>query len=97
MELRDKIETRRVDVSETNRKRTVKLVARTDRLFATPTLLSGAARALDLAGTFNAYNVSSTPEEADALALASDWGVVGNDLWEAFHRLQSSMPTTAGD
>jgi hypothetical protein len=29
------------------------------------------------------YNISSTPAEADAKALASDWLAVGQDLKEA--------------
>lgn len=52
----------------------------TDFLFPTSTFLTGVARVLDLFGTFDRYNVSRTPEEADALAIASDWQMVGQDL-----------------
>lgn len=54
-----------------------------DFLFAQPSLLSGAARVLDLFGRFDGYNVSTTPEDADDKALRSDWGVVGQDLKQA--------------
>lgn len=53
---------------------------RTDILFARSSFLSGVARVLDIFGTFDRYNVSRTPEEADARAIASDWQMVGYDL-----------------
>jgi len=55
----------------------------TDFLFAKPSLASGVASALDLMGVFPSYNISKTPEEADAKALLNDWYNVGNDLAEA--------------
>ena len=50
-----------------------------DFLFAQPSFLSGAARVLDLGGTFDQYN---TDPDADSVALASDWLVLGDDLFE---------------
>jgi hypothetical protein len=52
----------------------------TDSLFACPSFASGAARVLDLGGTFDEYNSSPTPDDADAQALWSDWAVVGQDM-----------------
>ena len=52
----------------------------TDSLFARPSFASGAARVLDLGGTFDEYNTSATPEDADACALWGDWAVVGEDM-----------------
>jgi hypothetical protein len=49
-------------------------------LVASPSFLTGVARTLDLYGQFDAYNGSKTAQEADALALQSDWKVVGEDL-----------------
>jgi len=57
-----------------------KASARTDFLFAQPSFGSGAARVLDLFGTFDAYNTSASEQEADERAIASDWLVVGKDL-----------------
>jgi hypothetical protein len=51
-----------------------------DFLFATPTRISGVARFFDLAGAFDAYNISETGEEADAKAMYADWAMVGEDL-----------------
>jgi hypothetical protein len=51
-----------------------------DYLFAHPSFLYGIARSLDLGGTFDAYNESLTPNEADGRAIASDWLAVGKDL-----------------
>lgn len=74
------------------------LLARTDRLFTIPSFLSGAARALDLGATSDSYNISSSPTEADMRAIASDWGVVSNDVWEAYNRLKKpSVAAQAGD
>ncbi len=53
------------------------------RLIATPSFLTGYARALDVAGTFDSYNVSNSEYEADARALANDWKIVGRQLREA--------------
>lgn len=59
------------------------LVVRPDFLFAMPTWLTGASRALDLAGQFDEYNESRDGEEADARALFADWRVVGESLLDA--------------
>jgi hypothetical protein len=49
-------------------------------LFPTPRILYGVARLLDLGALLDSYNVSQMPAEADALALYSDWRMVGRDL-----------------
>lgn len=52
-------------------------------LFADPSLLTGASRSLDLGATFDDYNESSTPEQADERALRHDWYIVGDALYAA--------------
>ncbi len=52
-------------------------------LFARPSFLEGAARVLDLGDTLTEYNQSLTPEQAEYLALRSDWEVLGRDLERA--------------
>ncbi len=52
----------------------------TDLLYARPSVLEGIARLMDFAGSLNEYNTSETPEEADRLAIASDWYAIGQDL-----------------
>jgi hypothetical protein len=49
-------------------------------LFASLGFFEGMGRVLDLGSTMLAYNDSSTPEEADARAIMSDWMEVGQDL-----------------
>lgn len=51
-----------------------------DFLFARPSFFEGMGRIIDFGGTLTAFNISRTPEEADARALFEDWRVVGNDL-----------------
>lgn len=40
----------------------------------------GAASAFALAGGFFDYNFAETPEQADAIALRQDFGMVGQDI-----------------
>jgi hypothetical protein len=56
---------------------------RTDFLFATPSFFSGAARVLDIGGTFDVYNGSKSTEEADARALNNDLSVILQDFQDA--------------
>ena len=53
---------------------------RTDFMYAQPSLFSGVARLIDLYGTFDVYNMARTPREADAIAIYSDWRMIGEDL-----------------
>ena len=50
-------------------------------LFAEPSLSEGFARVLDVGGSFDDYNYSVSPEEADQIAIAADWYAVGADLY----------------
>ncbi len=45
--------------------------------------ISGAARVLDIAGTFDSYSEHQTALQADGCAIARDWRVVGNDIKNA--------------
>ena len=60
-------------------------------LFASPSLLSGVARLLDLGAQFDSYNRSETGEAADAAALYSDFRMVGQDLQEAMESFVVAM------
>ncbi|MGI6252104.1 MAG: hypothetical protein ACOYJV_01575 [Aminivibrio sp.] len=55
----------------------------TDFLFAKPGFFGGMAATLDIGSTLTIYNESASPEEADAKAMESDWGVVGQDILAA--------------
>lgn len=61
---------------------------KSDFLVASPSYASGAARLLDWGGTFDQYNESRNPQEADASAIASDWFIVGDDLCDAMEQFQ---------
>ena len=51
-----------------------------DFLFAMPSFLLGMGAVLDLGGTMEIFNTSSSPENADILAAVNDWSAVGNDI-----------------
>lgn len=56
---------------------------KSDFLTARISLYSGVARLLDLYGQFDSYNVCKDERQADAMAILSDWMIVGQDLDEA--------------
>ena len=62
---------------------------KTDFLVASSSLLSGAGRLFDWYGQFDVYNTSPSPAEADARAIASDWGVVGQDIVHAMEEYET--------
>jgi hypothetical protein len=65
----------------------------TGLLYAQPSFSAGIARTLDVGGTFDDYNYSSSPAEADQIALTADWYAIGADL---FHVLSRFAAKTAG-
>jgi len=66
---------------------------RSDFLFATPSFLGGMASALDLGSTLTVYNESPTPKDADAMAMASDWHVTGDDIGSAMNQWSDNQDT----
>ncbi len=62
----------------------------TDFLFAMPSFLSGFASAIDLGGTLHHPNVLRSTEEADLMALRSDWIAIGKDIRGAAQALTSN-------
>lgn len=67
---------------------------RTFRLFATPSFLEGFNRNADWAGTLDIYNENETEDEADYLALKSDWFAVGDDIRTAILKYASTQSIT---
>lgn len=58
-------------------------------LFARPSFIEGYGRLLDVGGSFNVYNESQTAEEADSIALHTDWLTVGLDIKKAIEKHES--------
>lgn len=52
----------------------------TDFLTATSTPLTGAGTIWNILGNYYEYNQSNTPQQADALAIMQDWGMVSQDF-----------------
>jgi hypothetical protein len=59
-----------------------------DFLVAQPSIASGFARLVDFGCTFDAYNKSATPQEADFRATLADWIAVGFDILEAADQVE---------
>jgi len=57
----------------------------TDFLFARPSVLEGIGRNVDLFGVLNDYNSSPSGEEADKIAIESDWLAVYGDMHAAYN------------
>lgn len=60
-------------------------------LFARPSFLEGAARVIDFGDTLTEFNTSLSPQQADYLALQSDWCAVGDDLREAVRQFSDTQ------
>lgn len=54
-------------------------------LFKVPNFLSGMSSVLDIAGVNFKFNTSKTVEDADFMALTSDWLIIGKDLQGAMN------------
>ena len=52
----------------------------TSFLFARPSFSEGVGRVLDFGNTLTEYNSSIDGEQADRIALSSDWRSVGSDI-----------------
>lgn len=66
-------------------------IFRTDFLFSTPTILSGAGTVINLAGDFYNFNTSKSPQEADCLAIKNDFGVIGQDIKKAVSEFEKQV------
>ena len=63
------------------------MASKTFRLFrALPCFLLGVATILDMGSTMTIYNYDSSPSQADANAIASDWEMVGTDIKVAINK-----------
>ncbi len=60
----------------------------TDFLTSTSTFVIGMGSVMNVGGNYFDHNSSSTPEEADQIALASDWAVVGQELRAALDQIK---------
>jgi hypothetical protein len=67
----------------------------TDFLFSQPSFLSGMASSIDMWGELNAYNVSAEGKQADENAIAADWLVVGQDIFDALQQQALESEQTA--
>ncbi len=65
--------------------------SRSTFLFARPSYLEGLARIMDFGNTITVYNESLNGEQADYLALRSDWTAVGDDLRSAIQQFDAEM------
>lgn len=60
-------------------------------LFSYPSFFSGVAKVLDLGATFDEYNISKTPEEADYRAFLLDWSMVSVDLKKSIAKVATRV------
>ena len=61
---------------------------KTDFLMATSTFLVGMGSVLNIGGEHFPYSKSGTPEEADSIALESDWAIIGQDIRAELEQLK---------
>jgi hypothetical protein len=63
-------------------------VLQSDFLVARPSFASGVARLVDFGCSFDEYNRSAGPVQADRKAMQSDWLNVGYDLLDSMSALE---------
>jgi len=63
-------------------------------LFANPSFLAGMASVLDLGGNLVEYNYSESGEQADYIALLSDWVEIGADMRLAVAAFEGKLITS---
>ena len=68
-----------------------------DFLYARPSFLEGVARIIDMGGTLNEYNSSRSGQEADAVALRSDWAAIGQDMRDAIGEFEKEAEALTPD
>ncbi len=59
------------------------------RFAAAPSFWEGMGRLFDFGGTLSQYNFSETPEQADSLAIRSDWMAIGGDISAAIRSFEA--------
>ena len=64
-------------------------------LFAPSGFLTGLSSVLDFGGTLSEFNSCLSDEQADRLALQSDWASVSHDLWAAHECVGQDMQGVA--
>lgn len=53
---------------------------KTNQLFPRTGFITGMGSVLNIAGGYYRFNYSKTEGEVDAKAIASDWGMIGQDM-----------------
>lgn len=61
-------------------------------LYARPSFLGGAARALDLGNTLTEFNRSLSAEQANKIALKMDWAMLGKAMRAAMVAYEAEHP-----
>ena len=64
-------------------------------LYARPSFIAGAAAILDFGNSLTEYNYSITDEQADFIALLSDWVCLGDDFKAALKAFEHEIASSA--
>ena len=56
-------------------------------LFPKTSFIVGMGSIFNIQGNYFLFNTSDSPEEADAKAIESDWGVTGQDIEEVIEKV----------
>ncbi len=67
------------------------VLSETSFLYPRPTFLGGFASVLDWGDTLTEFNRSLNGQQADGLAIRSDWHTTGHDLMEALRRYRELL------
>jgi len=60
-------------------------------LASMPGFWAGMGRLFDFGNTYDTYNQTASPEQADGIGIMMDWHVVTEDLWKAVYDLDPEI------
>lgn len=66
---------------------------KTNQFFPRTGFLKGMGSVLNISGKYFDFNYSKSDSEADAKAIASDWGMIGQDFQQV---LEAELPKAKG-
>ena len=62
---------------------------RTDYLFSNSSFMSGISSVFSVFVNYYRFNTAKTDEVADSMAMMSDWGTIGSDIYKVLEKYES--------
>ncbi|MCG8700176.1 MAG: hypothetical protein MI922_19130 [Bacteroidales bacterium] len=70
---------------------TNKLKYKAKRLYPRTSFFQGMGSSFNIAGNYYEFNYFNSDIESDMESIKSDWGIIGNDIYEAMDKSDESI------